>query len=290
VVGAGCGVLDVAGNTLLAWSEPTSLLRSMNTLHLSFGVGAFSIPLLVAWSLEATGQLTAATLTIATLGLIVVWALQQPTPVQLAHRRDEVTASGATPWTPLLLVGIFFLLLVGVETSMAGWVATYVNDQPWSQNTQGPLFTAVFFAAFTGGRVITAAIGTRLTARVMLATTALLSIAGALVFVAGNGAQLAVWVSVVALGLANGPQYPMMMTYADEHLRLTGRATSVFVGCSAIGGISIPLAIGWLLDRQGNTSFPVTMLVATIGVLGCLAVINRATLGTSRNGINVIGT
>jgi MFS transporter, FHS family, Na+ dependent glucose transporter 1 len=280
VVGAGCGGLDVAGNTLLAWSEPVSLVRSMNALHLSFGVGAFTVPLLVKWSLDINNELVVATAIIVGLGMLIVVGLQRPTPVRPQHRIDHADDAGATAWTPLLMVGAFFLVLVGVETSVAGWIATYVNDQSWSGGDQGPLLTAVFFGAFTIGRVITALMGTRVTPRITLAVTGVLSIVGAAIFVVASGGELGVWLAVIVIGAANGPQYPLMMTFADDRLHLTGRATSVFVGSSAIGGISIPLFIGWLFDAQGNGSFPVTVLVTTIILMACIVMVDRYVKGT----------
>jgi fucose permease len=219
--------------------------------------------------------------------VMILVGLQQPTPQRPQHRVDHSEDAGVTPWTPLLMIGVFFLLLVGVESSVAGWIATYVNDQTWSGGDQGPLLTAVFFGAFTIGRVITALIGTRVTARATLVTTGALSIVGGAIFVVSGGSQVGVWLAIIVIGAANGPQYPLMMTFADNRLHLTGRATSVFVGSSAIGGITIPLLVGWLLDVEGNGSFPLTVLVTTTMLLGCIVMVDRYVKGTIRPVVNV---
>ena len=60
---------------------------------------------------------------------------------------------GPTPdWWRLALVGLFFLLYVGLEIGFAGWIATYSDELGLGSGWATGL-TAAFWAGFLGGRL-----------------------------------------------------------------------------------------------------------------------------------------
>jgi fucose permease len=275
LIGSGCGVVDVGGNTLLSWSQPRSLERSMNLLHLSFGIGAALVPLFVSWSLRWLHNLRLAIGVIVFISVAMVVALQQKGPAVRAHT-DAEGATRATPWRSLFIVATFFFVYVGVEAALAGWVSTYVDDQKWSSSGTGPVMASVFFAAFALGRLAAAAIGSRIQPSTTIIGSTIICVLTSALFVVNDGRQLGVWTSVVVLGLATGPQFPLVMTYADQRLQLTGLATSVFVGASGLGGMVFPPVMGALIDRRGDIAFPAFLTVGCLGILITFVVIMRS--------------
>ena len=75
VLGVGAATVDLGANTMLIWHRGSEVGRSMNLLHLCFGIGALASPLLVQLGLgiAATGGAIAAF-------LIAGWALLVPPP------------------------------------------------------------------------------------------------------------------------------------------------------------------------------------------------------------------
>jgi len=58
IIGFSAAALDVGGNTLAVWSQPTERVGStLNALHLCFGLGALATPLIVSGSLKWSGDL-----------------------------------------------------------------------------------------------------------------------------------------------------------------------------------------------------------------------------------------
>jgi fucose permease len=86
--------------------------------------------------------------------------------------------------------------------------------------------------------------------------------------------------AAIVLGLALAPQYPTMMTIAGQHLHLTGRATSWFIGGSAAGGLVLPWFIGQLFGGIGAGTMPIVVLITAVATLGWIMVILRMLTAT----------
>ena len=81
LVGFVMGVIDVGGNTLIVWLFGRDVGPYMNTLHLSFGVGALLSPLLVDRVVIALGGIRWVFWILAFLVLpIIVWLARIPSP------------------------------------------------------------------------------------------------------------------------------------------------------------------------------------------------------------------
>jgi fucose permease len=78
---------------------------------------------------------------------------------------------------------------------------------------------------------------------------------------------------VFALGLA--PQFASMMAFANEHLPLTGSATSSFLAASAIGALTVPWLIGQLFSSVGSGALPAVVLVGAAATLAWVFVLDR---------------
>ena len=275
LVGLGAGSADVGGNTLLIWRRGGSDGAALNGLHLCFGIGALASPVLVAWSLSAQGDLVAASLAMALpTAAIGIWALLRPSPDRLL---DEDHPSGVSaPVRSLLIVCVFFFLYVGVEIGFAGWVHTYAEAiHLGSQNTAAAL-TATFWGAFLVGRFVAVGVAARVGSDRLLVMAGAVSVGAAAVLAASGGRAAPVWAGTVLFGLAIAPLYPTMLAFVGDHLPLSGKATSWFVGASAIGGLTLPWMIGLIFAHLGPAAMPVAVLIATVLCVGWILVIRVA--------------
>ena len=120
VIGIVAGCVDVGGNTLLVWSTDGPVTSRMNALHLCFGIGAVMCPVIVDWSLAATGRLVLAYSLCAVIsGAVAWWLVTQPSPSRPSVDHED---HAAVSRPVLAVVSCFFLLYVGVELGFAGWV------------------------------------------------------------------------------------------------------------------------------------------------------------------------
>ncbi|MEK9938741.1 MAG: MFS transporter [Ilumatobacter sp.] len=266
VLGATTSVIDVGANALIIWHLGAEVGRSMNLLHLCFGLGAHSAPLVVGVDLEVATT-AGAVLAAAT----AVWALLVPAPVAPTVDREEQTAvtNGL-----LFVAATFFFMYVGVEVGFGGWIHTYGEELDFS-STGATWLTAVFWIAFTGGRLLSAAIVNFVRPKLVLTVACVSAVAISAVMVVGDGALIAVWSGAVVMGLATAPQFPVMFAYLERRVRLTGSATAWFIGAAGLGGLVIPYAIGFAFDSIGARALPLASLVFSFATLAAFANVNR---------------
>lgn len=180
VIGFGGASIDVGANTLIVWELRDSVGRSMNALHLCFGLGALSAPLLVHVGLTAATR-SAAVICVA----LAVCALAIPAPAVPGRAREEHSET-----TPRLLVmfALFFFLYVGLEIGFAGWIHTYGEEIQFS-DLAATWLTTTFWLGFTSGRVLASALANRVAPHVMLVASCGLTIVAAVGLIVGDGRE-----------------------------------------------------------------------------------------------------
>ena len=198
VVGLGAGSVDVGANTLLMWELGDGGGRAMNILHLFFGLGALSAPLVVHVGLEFASYLATGLCLVFAVVVVMAPAPSAPTLVREEHTD---TTRGL-----LILLSAFFFLYVGLEAGFAGWVHTYAEQIEFSDLAATWLTTA-FWIGFTAGRVASSVFGQRVRPKSLLAASCGLSVAAAAVMVIGNGRTAPVWIGAVLIGVATAPSF-----------------------------------------------------------------------------------
>ncbi len=267
VIGAGAASVDIGANTMLMWSRGAEVGRSMNLLHLCFGLGALSAPLFVHVSLDGTLRIAALICVV-----LAIWALTIEAPRVAAAPRDE----HATATRSILgLAGLFFVVYVGMEIGFAGWVFTYGEEIDFT-DTAATWLTTLFWVSFTLGRIMSTVLVNSVRPKWLLFVTTSASIAAALVLVVGDSRSGAVWFGTTMMGFALAPQFPMMLTYLERRIAITGSATSWFLGGAGVGILVPPWLIGLWLDRSGPSAFPLAMVLLGTITLAVFAMSNRA--------------
>ncbi len=267
VVGVGGATVDVGANTLLIWELGAEVGRPMNILHLCFGVGALSAPLVVYAGFGIAAYL-ASGLCVA-VALLVLRAESPLAPTDVEHEHST------TSRPMLALLSLFFLLYVGLEVGFAGWVHTYGEEIEFSALAATWLTTA-FWVGFTGGRLLASALGQKVRPKTLLAVSCSLTLLAAGVLVVGNGRAAPVWVGAVLMGLATAPQFPAMFTYLERRIRVTGNATAWFIGGAGLGGLVFPWLIGQWFEASGPGALPWSMLILGVLTLASFAASNKA--------------
>lgn len=129
VIGMSIGVVDVGGNTLIVWLFGEEAVPHMKTLHLSWGVGAFVTPLVVAQIAVSTGQAhNVYTFFGAVMLLTAVWLLLVPSPDVPADARPSANPAVMRRHARFIaLMGVLFFIHVGAELAFGGWVYSYAT-------------------------------------------------------------------------------------------------------------------------------------------------------------------
>ncbi|WP_312236227.1 sugar MFS transporter [Stenotrophomonas sp.] len=158
------------------------------------------------------------------------------------------------------VLAIFFY--VGAEVSIGSVLVNYLSMPGIGEGLteqEATRYVSLYWGGALVGRLLGAALLTRLDPRRMLGVFAVIVIALLAVTMLGSG-NLAKW-SVVSIGLFNSIMFPTIFALAIARLgTLTGQGSSLLV-MAIVGGAVVPLAMGWLADHHGlQLSFLLPML------------------------------
>ncbi|KPJ84819.1 MAG: hypothetical protein AMS17_15430 [Spirochaetes bacterium DG_61] len=268
VIGFTSGVLDVGGNTLLLWIHGGRVGPFMSGLHFCFGLGALISPLIVAQALKMGGQVQWAywiiAVLIAPVGLVV---LRLPSPKIHAHSDDGKTMGDGLF---VLLMAFFFFLHVGAEISFGGWIFTYSVNMNLADKAVAAYLTSLFWGSLTLGRLLGVPIASLVKPRFILIgdLVGCLIGVGTLLFLSQSHGAL--WFGTALMGLSIASIFPTSFTFAERHLRMSGKITSWFLVGASLGGMFFPWFIGQLFEKIGPR---ITMSILLIDLFAGLAVV-----------------
>ena len=245
------------GAAFLPLREGAPLSFAMNLGDFIFGMGAFAMPIVVAWSLtrfQLKGTFVAFAILIAApllLTLGVDWTPHLPT---------EAAATVENPFAVLLgdrvvlLCCIAFFFHVPVEASIATWATTLMTDRGVSEKTTSTMLSA-FWLTFTVSRLVAALLMTQQLEHLVLILLAVLmpAITSGLIF--SRQGTLTCNLLLVA-GAVMGPIFPILIALMLNHViqtneALGGRAIGLFFCIGGIGWALIPFIVGQLAKKTG---------------------------------------
>jgi fucose permease len=203
--------------------------------------------------------------------VLIVWTLATPAPPPPGAKREE--HAEATP-VLLAMIGVYFCVYLGLEAGFAGWAKTYAEEYSMSELAATWVVTT-FWIGFTGGRLIASALAHAARPRAVMYASATLSIAAAVVLLVGNGAPAAIWTGAALMGFSTAPQFPVMFTYLERRIPVTGAVTAWLIGGGALGALSIPFVIGKVIDSSGPAALAVFMVALSAVALAAFATTDR---------------
>lgn len=279
--GTACGSLDVGGNTLLVWTHGSRSAPYVNALHLFFGLGAFSMPLLIAWSLQSGGRIQTAYQIIAVLLLAAsLWFLRLPSPA-----RARPAESGGAPrvnpaWIALLV--LFMILSTGIEATFGGWIYTYAIQSQISSPAAAAWFNSAFWIAMTAGRLIAIGLSTRVRPAAVISADILGCILSVSVFLLWPASPAAAWAGTILLGLSMASLFPTGILFTEERVKITGSVTGwIFIGDS-LGGVFLPWIAGQLMGIFSPQAILPALLVDLLLAAAVFALMLRSKNAPSR--------
>lgn len=240
-IGIASGALNAGLQAMGSDLYPEARGRFLSFLNVFFGVGALGQPLLAKWLPWQTTYQAVALVTLVFAGLLATQTLPAP--------RRQGNAGSYRPDRLTLLVVALIVCYTGAESSLGGWLVTYVEKEAgWAPNT-GPVALSAFWMTLTLGRVVTGLA----VERIGYLTTLWVSGASALVFLILGltvpGSPIWAW---AAMGLSMAAVFPTAMALAaSADPGAAGPIASMVVGAGGIGATFMPLLVGLLSGRFG---------------------------------------
>lgn len=271
-LGLGQGAVDSSLNSYVAQHYSS---RHMNWLHCCWGIGGTGGPMLIAWVLLSglswrTGYLLVAiiqlVLTMVFAASLKLWQKGDSPQSEPLQAKQSVTNT----WGLSELSGcLFYFFYTGVEASIGLWCASFLMEAKGLAIGVAGLWTSLYWASLTLGRIISGLISNSLGNVRMIR----LGLAGA--FTAGVmltvlQAPYLILGALLLMGFSLAPLYPSMM-HDTPRRRGAQRAASLIgfqVGSAFIGVAAIPVLFGWLAARA---SFEILGPVALFLIIGLIA-------------------
>jgi fucose permease len=269
--GFGSGAIDGGVNGLVLDLFPTARGRALNTLHLFFGVGALSSPLVVGRLVEAgiPWQALVVGTAAVTIPFAVLWAV-----VALPHGRRRASNDDGQPrpgrlafrW-PLIALELAIACYVASEIGVSNWLIRFLEDVPLAMATTS---LSLFWGGLALGRLVSARYSDRFD-HLRYATVSALA-AGcatiAAVLVPSTELSIALFGFV---GFASGPIFPLIIAIGGE--RHPGRSAAVsgfLTSAAVIGGLIYPPVMGFLSVNVGLAVAMVGAGLLGVGAAGAL--------------------
>ena len=280
LAGTGQGALDISSNVLVALVfDARHVVSAVNILHFAFGAGAVGSPLVAAWALQRWGSPVPA----LWVGVAIGAATSLLAARHVMRARPARPAAGepghATIYRSPALWSLAFLLFVyvGAEMGVGGWTSIYLERTTALTPDLAALVVSGYWLALTAGRLLGAALGTRVNSRDLAAVSLVGSCLGGLVLLAGGGNTALTIAGTLLMGVSFGPIFPTVVVFTTELFRFSpSRAVSVVVSMSSIGGTLLPPLQGILLERVSPLASVVQVAACALLMLGLLAAARRS--------------
>ncbi len=261
LLGLAEGTVDVGCNTLLLWVHGNKVGPFMNALHFMFGVGSFILPFILVNSLTRTMDVRQAYWVVAALMLpLALFVLSQSSP---RAQHTPVTANTQTshPTNPvaiIILIAVFFYLIVAGEGSIFSWIFNFGKGLNMNDATAAQL-SQVFFGLFTAGRLAAIPLATRLSPRAMLLINIIGSLVACVLLGIGLTFPILIWIGTGLFGLCIAPLFASTLSFAEQHIKITGRVTGIFLAAANLGIMTVPPIIGQFFESVGPVTVPLAV-------------------------------
>lgn len=253
--------INTGCNLMTIWLNKDKAGTAMSLLQLCYSIGTMIAPLVLIAGGWLGGNYGVGYWLIAVYTLIfpfVIWRLPSP-------KYNESNSSN----TPLEFNKRFFacflfmiFMYVGFEVSIAGWISTYATLKGMPE-TESALLVTLFFLAFATGRLVSVPLLRWVSLPVIMILLQLTNIVGS-VLIGLN--LLPMEFVALLLGAGCSAIFPMLFTFANQVIALTGKLTGyVFTFCG-MGAMVVPSITGPLIDWYGADIYPYVLVIMSFAL------------------------
>jgi fucose permease len=270
VIGLGGGIMNGGTTALVADISTEGRAAALAYLGVFFGIGAFGMPLMLGLLRERFGDAGV----VAGIGALVVLVLayyaairfpdpKQPQGFPLRHAarllRDPV----------IVLLGVMLFFESGMEITVGGWTATYVNQELGLSPQRALYLLSLYWLGMTAGRLVSGRVLKRASTVVVLVSSLGVALAGSLILIAAR-APASAGAGTLLAGAGFAAVFPIVLGYVgDRYQRLSGTALGVVLVMALMGGTTMPYVTGVLGDAFG---LRVSLAVVPVGLV-CVALV-----------------
>jgi MFS transporter, FHS family, glucose/mannose:H+ symporter len=253
VLGCGAGGLVVLVNLHFATRFGPRSPAMLSLVNATYGGGSILGPALVGFAGGYSPIFAGAGIA----GLLCVLPLTRmpDVPAPLGASSNATSRTRGLVW----YFAVLLLFYVGVEAGVGTWEATYLIGAGGSAPLAAGA-TSLYWAAFTAGRIVAAALAMRVSApRLLIASLSMVTLMLLLV-----AAHIYPPLMFALVGLFAGPIFPIVLSWLVRVVPNTTAAMTYALLGTVIGYTLLPAALGGLIGIAGVGALPLG--IATCGV------------------------
>lgn len=243
---------------------------ALSVLNAAWGVGAAASPLIATvWTKRWPAPTVFIVLAVATM--LTFFFVRKPATAFVGDLEDAAqTANEPRQLRLLALFAVIGFLYVGTETSMSGWMMTYVGRLPVSSKMGAPIATSCFWVALLCGRTLVPMV-VRWLSEAQLLTASLIGALLSSALLLLSRIPLAIVLSATLAGFMLAPIFPLAMAKVLK-LAEGSPTTKVVFAISGLGGAVLPWITGELSAHTGSLRIG---LLVPVFALGTMIILNR---------------
>jgi fucose permease len=252
IIGFGGGLINGGTTALVADISAEGRAAGLAYLGVFFGIGAFSVPLVLGLLRERFGDAGIVAVIGALVALVLAYyaAVRFPEPKQpqgFPLRQAAVMLRDPV----LVLLGVMLFFESGMEITVGGWTATYVNQELGLSPERALYLLSLYWLGMTGARLVSGWLLKRVSTVAVLLSSLGVAFAGALILI-GARTTASAGAGTLLTGAGFAAVFPVILGYVgDRYERLSGTAFGVVLVMALMGGTALPYVTGVLGDAFG---------------------------------------
>jgi FHS family glucose/mannose:H+ symporter-like MFS transporter len=252
LIGFGGGIINGGTNALVADLSAGRRTAGLNLLGVFFGIGAFGLPLVLGLLLNSLGYTAVLAAMGGLVAIVFIYFLSIRFPAPKQPRGFPLRDAMRLTRDPvILLLGLILFFESGMEITMGGWTAAYVNDVLALPGDRALYFLSLYWFGMTAARLLLGTVLSHLATRRALIPAMALAFTGAMLLT-GARTPLPAALGVLLVGAGFATVFPVVLgLVGDRYPHLSGTAFSFVLVMALTGGTLLPLATGILGDRIG---------------------------------------
>ncbi len=264
ILGIGFGIYEIGINALCADLSYSKKGKAMNYLHFFFGLGAIISPLLATFCINIIKNWRFAFGIITILpALVGILFLNQ----KLIHKvsstkfiKEEIPFKNSFIW----FAGISIFIYVGIEVSIYGWLPSFWAKLFPENFIPASLTAIVFWICLTFGRLLTGKFVDKIGFSKYLIITACLTFIMTFIWFVFPYKYITL-VSISLIGFFLSGIFPTIIASTTSFFsKITGIITGFITVFASLGGLFIPISVGYFSDYKGIKILPFIILLMGI--------------------------
>lgn len=252
LIGFGGGVINGGTNALVADISADGRAAGLAYLGAFFGVGAFGVPFVMGLLRARFGDAGV----VAGIGVLVALVLPYYAAIRFPEAKQPQgfplrRATGLLRDPAFVLFGLMLFFESGVELTVGGWTATYVNQELVLSPERALYLLSLYWLGMMGARLALGWLLTRVSSVAVLLSSLGVAFAGALILI-GARTAVSAGAGTLAAGAGFAAVFPVILGHVgDRYARLSGTAFGVVLAMALVGGTALPYVTGVLGDAVG---------------------------------------